>query len=84
MLNYLEGATEFEEEIAISVKELETHKNQVEHRLKEYRTVPSVFSKYAWVANYHNYFCREFAGDPKDMRIEGRVTKIGDPKKISR
>jgi hypothetical protein len=37
--------------------ELERHKNSVEARLLEFRSEPRIWSKYAWVANYHNYFC---------------------------
>ena len=37
--------------------ELERHKASVQSRLEEYRRKPAIFSKYAWTADYHNYFC---------------------------
>jgi hypothetical protein len=37
--------------------ELDRHKHSVESRLREFRSEPRIWSKYAWVANYHNYFC---------------------------
>jgi hypothetical protein len=33
------------------------HRRQVERRLKEVRSKPEIWSKYFWVANYHNGFC---------------------------
>ena len=37
--------------------ELERHKASVQSRLEEYRRKPGIFSKYAWAAGYHNFFC---------------------------
>jgi len=37
--------------------ELDRHKQSVESKLREFRPEPRIWSKYAWVANYHNYFC---------------------------
>ncbi len=37
--------------------ELLRHKKVVEENLCEYRGAPAVWSKYAWVADYHNFFC---------------------------
>lgn len=34
-----------------------THRKQVERRLQETQPKPEVWSKYFWVANYHNGFC---------------------------
>jgi hypothetical protein len=36
---------------------LAVHKQRVEERLTEYQSEPIIWSKYAWVARYHNYFC---------------------------
>lgn len=33
------------------------HKAMVESMLKEYSNEPRIWTKYVWVANYHNYFC---------------------------
>lgn len=37
--------------------DLASHKEKVEERLNEHRGNPPIWSKYTWVANYHNYFC---------------------------
>ena len=36
---------------------LNRHRASVQSRLEEYRRKPAIFSKYAWTAGYHNYFC---------------------------
>jgi len=38
-------------------EDLLLHKTAVEEQLKRNRAKPSIWSKYAWVAGYHNYFC---------------------------
>ena len=38
---------------------IKQHKYQVENSLKEHGLDPSVWAKYNWVANYHNFFCDE-------------------------
>ena len=43
--------------------ELETHRASVQSRLEEYRRKPAIFSKYAWTAVYHNYFCEQHGFD---------------------
>jgi hypothetical protein len=40
--------------------ELERHKQRVGTRLREFRSEPRIWSKYAWVANYHNFFCDQY------------------------
>jgi len=44
-------------DVAPRYDELHRHKHSVESRLREFRSEPRIWSKYAWVANYHNYFC---------------------------
>lgn len=51
-------------------KEMFQHRDMVESRLKESIGKPSIWSKYAWVANYHNYFCDQHA------RILGDIFKV--------
>ena len=41
-------------------EELMSHKQAVEHALAKYNGDPVKWSKYAWVANYHNYFCERY------------------------
>lgn len=56
-LNYLDCVLYAEHESGPFYEELLKHRAVVEARLAQYRSRPLVFSKYAWVANYHNFFC---------------------------
>jgi hypothetical protein len=38
---------------------LTQHKRLVEAKLHEYAAEPAVWSKYHWVARYHNFFCKD-------------------------
>jgi len=38
---------------------LTQHKRLVEAKLHEYAAKPAVWSKYHWVARYHNFFCKD-------------------------
>jgi hypothetical protein len=56
-LNYLDS-------VLIGVPEREPyfnaimkHKQVIEEKLQEFRNRPLLWSKYAWSANYHNFFC---------------------------
>ena len=56
-LNYLNiffNAIEYD--VPEMSKVLETHKLQLETKLEEYRPCPGLWSKYSWVAQYHNFF----------------------------
>lgn len=46
---------------------LTKHKRLVELKLQEYAADPSVWSKYHWVARYHNFFCKD-CGDSLPSR----------------
>jgi hypothetical protein len=37
--------------------QLVEHKGMVERKLELFKPKPRIWSKYAWVAAYHNYFC---------------------------
>lgn len=56
-LNYLEGILWAENEQGPFYDELAKHKDAVEAKLAQYKGNPAIWSKYAWVASYHNYFC---------------------------
>lgn len=58
-LNYLDCILIAEYEQGPFYKELEKHKLVVENKLSQYQSNPSIWSKYSWVANYHNYFCSQ-------------------------
>jgi hypothetical protein len=55
-LNYLsECIIDGSEEL--NVKALRLHKQQIEKSLKQYIHMPTVFAKFSWLAQYHNFFC---------------------------
>lgn len=59
-LNYLERILIAEAELGPSFDELRGHKTIVEEKLKENIDRPAIWSKYLWVANYHNFFCEQY------------------------
>lgn len=56
-LNYLECVLWAEDEQGPFYEEFARHKMAVEEKLRFYKDTPAIWSKYAWVAGYHNYFC---------------------------
>ncbi len=65
-LNYLtECIVEGDDREFLDAKSLRLHKKQIESALKTYAAVPSVFSKFAWLAAYHNYFCDTVSSYPE-------------------
>lgn len=55
-LNYLDCILIAVNEQGPFYGEFLNHKTIVEQKLQQYRGNPSIWSKYAWVAGYHNYF----------------------------
>lgn len=58
-INYLEASIiDYSEESYVEAIEcLKKHKMIVENKLDCYKNNSKIFSKFLWVANYHNYFC---------------------------
>jgi hypothetical protein len=56
-LNYLNAVMWLEDDCGPAFESLVKHKVAVEQRLIKYQALPTIWSKYAWVAGYHNYFC---------------------------
>lgn len=56
-LNYLDVILIAEEEHGPFYDEFKKHKEAVEYALLKHKDNPPVWSKYSWVAAYHNYFC---------------------------
>jgi len=54
-VNYLDPAIMYERGIVLFEDKFRRHKVVVEERLDEYKGKPAIWSKYAWVAGYHNY-----------------------------
>ncbi len=77
-LNYLQTILMAEEEQGPFYEEFHRHKIAVEDKLREYKRNPPIWSKYAWVAGYHNYFCdlhSQHFGE--EHRIDVGLFKIG-------
>ena len=49
-----------EEEAGPFTETLLEHKERVEGRLETHRSEPRIWSKYEWVARYHNFFCQRY------------------------
>lgn len=64
-LNYLDSILVAVPEREPYLEEIQKHKQVIEQKLQEYRNQPLLWSKYAWTANYHNFFC-----DQHDYFIE--------------
>ncbi len=65
----------------IIIEELKKHRDPIIVNLKLHQKNFKLFSKYAWSANYHNYFCDEFISinypniNLKDIKIETELFK---------
>ena len=79
-VNYLDTILIAEDEHGPFYKELLKHKAAVEARRAQHKDNPLIFSKYVWVAGYHNCFCdlhpRYFSNEHKiDIRVVPRHAK---------
>jgi len=79
-LNYLtECIIEGDDREYLDAKSLRRHKKQVESALKAYASIPTVFSKFAWLAEYHNYFCDTVSGYPEyneAMKVSATICAV--------
>lgn len=65
-LNYLtECIIEGDDSYSLDSDSLCSHKMQIETALKANEKTPAVFSKFAWLAAYHNYFCETVSDYPE-------------------
>ena len=76
-INYLYPIVEFAAEYAVYEEELSKHKKIVEAKLKDYSSEPAVWSKYFWVANYHNWFCDQYDYFDESHKIDISDIPIG-------
>ncbi|WKV49489.1 hypothetical protein [Dickeya fangzhongdai] len=63
----------------LDTKSLILHKQQIEKALKNYASISAVFSKFAWLAAYHNYFCELISRFPEyndTMKISSEFFSI--------
>lgn len=69
-LNYLESIMIAEHEYGPYSDELLKHKASVETNLEKYLGNPPLWSKYSWVATYHNFFCEQYSYFNDEHRID--------------
>lgn len=69
-LNYLNTILLAENEQGPFYEELEKHKQSVEERLRICKDRPSLWSKYAWVAGYHNFFCDQYSYFSEEYKVD--------------
>lgn len=72
-LNYLDCVLIAEQEQGPFYEELIQHKTMVEKKLDEHQNNPGIWSKYAWVAGYHNCFCdlhNDYFKDQHKIKID--------------
>lgn len=75
-LNYLETILIAEDEIGPYYDELMKHKSIVEAKLDRFSSNPIYWSKYAWAANYHNYFCDQHEYFDESHKIDPSRLKL--------
>lgn len=69
-INYLESIMITEQAYGPYTDELLKHKASVEKNLKKYLGNPRLWSKYSWVATYHNFFCEQYSYFNDEHRID--------------
>jgi hypothetical protein len=69
-VNYLNAVLYVAEDYGPFYDEFLKHKAVVECRLSQFKHNPPIFSKYAWVAGYHNFFCDRH---PRYFSAEHRI-----------
>lgn len=61
---------------SLDVSSLREHKAQIERGLQEFTSKLQIFSKYAWLAAYHNYFCdlvSDFRNYDSSLKIDNEL-----------
>lgn len=69
-LNYLDSIMIAEDEHGPFFDMLEKHKAAVEEKLNSHRDQPAYWAKYAWSANYHNFFCDQYSHFTDEHKID--------------
>jgi hypothetical protein len=58
----------------IDYENLNKHRTVIEEHLRKFKSVPKIWSKYSWVANYHNYFCEQRSDiDNKKYKVNSKL-----------
>lgn len=64
-VSYLSEVFDYDEDRAAQMRALSDHADSIRVKLNEFRNAGRIRSKYKWVADYHNYFCKtHYEGAP--------------------
>lgn len=74
-VNYLIGVLEAGESAETARSGLQRHRDAVAEQLASATHAPRVRQKYVWLADYHNFFCREFTPFD-DMVVDTHLTDL--------
>ena len=70
-LNYLEYSILIaENEVGPNYELLVKHKSAIEKELARYQNQPTTWSKFAWAAQYHNFFCEQHPYFAEEHKID--------------
>lgn len=61
---------------------IKKHKEKVESNLRKFVSEPAKWSKYFWVANYHNWFCDQYHNFKESHKIDLSKIQVG-PSRIT-
>ncbi|MBQ4775612.1 hypothetical protein [Pectobacterium versatile] len=79
-INYLmECIVDGMEKQYLDTESLILHKQQIEKALINYAPIPAVFSKFSWLAAYHNYFCDLISGYTEydnTMKVSSELARV--------
>lgn len=78
-INYLAESIDDTDYPVVAWKALLEHKEQIERALKECKSAPAVFAKYAWLASYHNFFCdsvSQYDGYKSGVKVSAELASI--------
>ncbi|MEK6408620.1 MAG: hypothetical protein AABN34_16960 [Acidobacteriota bacterium] len=80
-VNYL-GITYDENPEEPDLAAIEAHRGKVMSMLDKHKASPTIWGKYAWVANYHNFICEERGGPFLPYTIKQSLLRLAAPKRI--
>ncbi|MBW2044326.1 MAG: hypothetical protein JRI96_05495 [Deltaproteobacteria bacterium] len=60
---------------------IQRHKQNIESSLEEFQNESAIWSKYLWVANYHNFFCRQIEDCPNKYFVDPKLL-VQEPKRL--
>jgi hypothetical protein len=79
-VNYL-GITFDDDPEEPDLAAIEAHRERVMAMLDKHKASPTIWGKYAWVANYHNFICQELGGPFRQYAIKQSLLRL-TPKRL--